>query len=435
MSKYRIIDFTNICRFHMGIVDEDIWRRLEGEGHTFQKEPELFFETCRRIHSGCTKSHDRESCINYFYVHPEEWFEFAWISVSKLKTPRKRLYKLYRPIITHDPSVQREIDRNSIRPCYSIIDGYRCRNPRCNKIHKLPDVELYYLYHPDVYVDDLTYKLSNIAKNMRDPALDEKVNTERQFYLHMLELFKAHNIKPSHILKHDVREKQRPSSSKEDGLRQLIGQYSKTIQAIINRITETTLTDHIEETCAFLDDIEEATTPSIVKLMCDECITKASRESKYTSLYNSYISAVINSTTVEPYKSEFVQTMIESCEQKFNTVFDSFKGVPIDHEFPDDNLIQKEIAKLIRFMLLFNKVPPIKEKGHEIIMEIINDSKSNQCLIELPYALCIPEALEYISKGKLQEILKNATTLPASVYRSRLRFTIMDILDGKIPSI
>lgn len=435
MSKSSVIDYTNICRYHMGIVDETIWRRLEAEGHTFQKEPELFFETCRRMHSGCTRSHDRESCINYFYTHPEAWFEFAWISVSRLGTPRKHLYKLYRPIITHNPDFQREINRNSIRPCYSAIDGRPCRNPSCRYVHKREDIERYYLYHPDVYVDDLTYKLSDIAKNMRDPRLDEKVNVERQIYLRMIKQFEKINIKPSHITRHIIREKQSPPSSEEDRKHQVMKWYDEKLQPIINRITDATLVDHVEETCSFLDDTEKSDILTVVRLMCNECAMKASRESKYTSLYNHYMSAIINSTAVNEYREEFVQTMIDSCEQMFSKAFDSFVGVPVDHEFPDDNLPQKETARLIRFMILFDKVPPIKEKGHEIIMKIIGDSKSDQCLIELPYVICIPEALKYISKDQLNEILKNATALPPSRYRSRLRFSIMDILDGRPLSI
>ena len=393
--------FNSICHYHMGRKNNETIEKLDAEGHVFEREYDLYFNDC--FNKRCRRSHDRATCINYFYVHPEKWFDYVVNAIAH-RVPMRFIYHHFRPITTHDPTLMLTIARYSKRPCYSVIDGVRCRNPRCRLCHNKSEINMYYIYHPNVYLDDLVYKISKLDEK-EDMAAIERIRPE---YLSMLEQFKRHGVNPANTSAVVIK------SQVDDNI----------VMAMLNKISSLNVMEFVEATNRYaLENSEKI--DSIIRTICKESASVVVRFPKMMDIYYTYVNTLHRSTVFSGKLSEFINQTIAYIDVEWNNRYVMLTGHPVDYEFPNENLVQREMANAIEYLLKYGS-GQIYDHGVAKLLEIINGSNKTENMIIIPYIL---KFSGYVSTSVLQRLFENTSSLPASSFKSKLRFALMDALD------
>ena len=400
--------YDKICSYHMGIKSPEECSILESQGHKFEEEPDLFFNDCTRQY--CKFSHNRKDCISYFSTNPEEWFDYAW-ECLKRRIPKRFIYQPYTKISTHDPVLLQRIRENSVRPCYTYMDGVQCTNPKCKLLHQAINVTRYYSFHPDIYMNDLLFKLSRIFMN-KPPNMDEIERHEKAQYINMVKIFSVNKIKPRTLISMD--------------------ESDKVIEQTFNKLAPATCDEFVEATCVYMEGKPPQTVDNIIKTICYQGVWHAMRQPAISEVYFQYLRGLLKTTLVTKlYMQKFYEKIIEQSSILFNEQYEKLNGHP-DFMFPDENLLPNECARVVEFLLKFVEFPPIANLGFNILKNILSNPEIDANLILTPYILKIPQNGFSIPKPVLQKIYDKVKNLPDTVdavYRSKLRFKLMDLLE------
>ena len=391
----------------MGRKDEETCNKLYESGHNFKDNYDMYFMDCKN--PKCKFSHNRKNCIDYFYNYPDKWFDYVWQSVSRNNVPRRFIYLLFSSIHTHDPKLIAEINSHSVRPCYAAVDGLRCTKRDCKLLHHPKAIELYYVYHPNVYLDDLVYTLSKLDE--RQPAnLQMRLEQERAKYYHMLKVFDAYHVRPLSTTK-------------------LEGDYEKVITGAVNKITDTKCTELVEAINSYLLTQDEETVKKAIGAICREVVNHISAYTKamITRAYVRFINEMLRSTVITPYLSIFYDELIGACATQFRQRYELLHGHPPDYEFPDDNLAPKEAANILSFLFMFKEQPALYDQAQIIAMEIITKPQFSENLTLTLYLIKSSEIATTIPKPLLAKLAHTISSLPDSSFKSRFRFALMDL--------
>ena len=398
----------------MGQKPNAVITKLDAEGHVFEREYDLYFNDC--TNPRCRHSHDRAACINYFYTHPDHWFDYV-VNAIKNRVPIRFIYRHFRPITTHDPQLINTIARYNKRPCFSTIDDVPCRNRRCSSSHNKAEIRMYYIYHPNVYLDDLVYKISKLDER----EMFAEIEKIRPSYLSMLKDFDDHKIKPAATYGlfqtcNTSYKRLKIETQRDD---------DAVITSIINKITEITVNEYVEATNRYVLDNPDKI-DSVITTICKLSASSIAMNKKMMPNYYAYVNGLHHSTVFTSKLQFFIEKTIEYIDIEWNTRYEQLSGHPFDYEFPDGNLILNEISNIIRYLLNYGS-GVIYEHGKLKVIETINNCNKTENIIIAPYVLKYGKV---IPKHILENMLESTKSLPACPYKSKLRFAIMDALEG-----
>lgn len=387
----------------MGRKNDATIKALDDSGHNFDKEYDLYFNDC--TNKRCRFSHDRAACIRYFYAHTQEWFDYAVHAITMSRIPTYFIYSHFRPIVTHDPVLMNTVTRYSRRPCYSVMDGTRCRNSKCKGSHGR-EATMYYVYHPDVYISDLLYK---IGKLNEIGQLQENLQQIRADYLSMLEQFAKYSIRPANAV------------SITDCKQQ---DNDAMITKIINTITHVNVREFVEATNRYaLENPHKMAT--IINAICKESASFVSRYPKMMSSYYTYVNGLHHSTVFAPMLQYFIDTTIKYLNIEWDGRYELLKGHDILDDLPDENLAQRELSNIITYELMYTS-GAIYDVAVRKLQEIVRECDKNENMMLAPHVV---KFSKFIPKQFLQTLFDKSSSLPASTFKSKLRFALMDALD------
>lgn len=388
----------------MGRKNDATIRELDESGHNFTSDYDLYFNDC--TNKRCRFSHDRAACIRYFYAHTQEWFDYAVHAITVSRIPTYFIYSHFRPIVTHDPDLMNTIARYNRRPCYSVMDGVRCRNPKCKGCHDKRAITMYYVYHPDVYISDLLYKIGKLNERGQ---LQQNLSQIRADYLSMLEQFAKYNIRPANAVSIT------DCKVQDDDV---------MVMKIINTITTTNVREFVEATNRYT--LENPTKiVGIINTICKESASFVANFPKMLEVYYAYVNGLHHSTVFASKLQYFVDTTITYLNIEWDKRYEQLKGHSIIDDLPDENLAQRELSNIIAYELMYTS-GPIYDVGVCKLQEVILGCNKDENMILAPYVI---KFSEHIPKSILRVLFEKSTSLPASSFKSKLRFALMDALD------
>ena len=205
----------------------------------------------------------------------------------------------------------------------------------------------------------------------------------------------------------------------------------KIIESTFNKLALASCDEFVEATCVYMEGKEPEVLENIVKTICYQAVWHYVRMPVVEEAYVHYMDRIMHTTFVvdSNYLPLFYEKMIEQSNVMFQKKYKQLEGHPPDFEFPDDNLLPIETARIIQFLLRFTSFPPIADCGFNMLKNIVSHPEHDANLILLPYILKIPQKGFGIPKPVLQQMYDKVVSLPESSFRSKLRFKLMDLLE------
>ena len=398
----RLHRYTSICGYHLGLKSKEERDALDAAGHTFVKDYDLYFYNC--TNRRCTRSHNRKEAIELFYNHPEIWFDYVRDSTGKGRIPRRYIYQPFQAIRTSITSLRNEIEKYTKPPCYSIVDGDVCKDAHCEREHDPRRIHMYFVYHPDEYFAMLTHKISRGFMGVSLEVGTERAERERKGYYEMLAEFKHYGIRPLGI----------------DSA--MVYMQKPSLEGILNKVTSATMAGYVESVHNYIVSLPDAS--DFCREMCNLVVSEAAKYQRFINLYQSFVSLVMNSEGMGAYESVFVSELCAAITREFNARFSKLSGFPVGYEFPDENLLQKEIRNVLQFESLFNNVPQLKEDFERRIDSIVSNANVSANMIVIPYII----DMSHCPRKKYRALYEQVMKLEPSSFVSKLKFKLMDLL-------